>query len=352
MKKKSICILMITVLVTVFTFSGISYADEKGDLENELGNVTSEKEAVSNRLAEVEKEIKEMQPKVDALDAEVAEANRKIGETEKEISKKEEEMANREDGLNDRLRVMYKNGSVGFLDVLLGSNSISEFISNLDMIQKIYKNDMNVLETLEKEQKELEAIKDRLVAEKSQLDTKKAELEAEKSKLNTLKKELEAKEDQLEAEAAALSKKLESMVDQGSDYVGGGVWTWPAPASGYITSPFGWRIHPVYGTWKYHSGIDIGASSGTNVVAAAPGTVILAQEYGGYGQCIVIDHGGGVTSLYGHMTRGSIRVSVGQKVSAGQVIALVGSTGISSGPHLHFEVRQGGTVVDPMGYLG
>ena len=110
-------------------------------------------------------------------------------------------------------------------------------------------------------------------------------------------------------------------------------------------------MHPVYGTWKYHSGIDIAASSGTNVLAAASGTVILSQKYGGYGQCIMIDHGGGVTTLYGHMIYGSQKVSVGDKVEAGQVIALVGSTGVSSGPHLHFEVREGGTLVDPLNYI-
>lgn len=352
MKKKSTCIFLIFILAFTFIMTGVTYADTESDLKNDLNNVQSKKEEVSSNLAEVKAKIDEMQPKVDSLNAEVNSANKKIAETEQAIAAKQEEMKNREDGLNDRLRVMYKNGSVGFIDVLLGSNSISEFISNLEMIQKIYKNDMEVLETLEKEQKELEEIQATLKQQKADLDSKKAELDQNMSELNALKSELEAQEDQLLEEAEALTEKIANLTDPGSDYVGG-VFTWPAPASHYLTSYFGWRMHPVYNTWKYHSGIDIAASSGTNVVAAASGTVILSVDYGNasYGECIVIDHGGGVTTLYGHMIRGSRRVSVGDTVSAGQVIGLVGSTGVSTGPHLHFEVRENGVCVDPLGYL-
>lgn len=349
MKKKSICLFLIFILVTGFAFSGISYAETQGELQEDLDNVNQEKEQVSQRLAEVTKQIKEMQPKVDSLNKEVADAAAKISATEKEIAEKQEEMKNREDGLNERLRVMYKNGSVGFIDVLLGSNSISEFISNLDMIQRIYRNDMDVLETLEKEEKELQEIKDRLEVEKADLDQKKAELDEDMKELEKLKSELDAKEAQLVAEAEALNDKIQSMVDQDKEYVGG-TWAWPAPASRYITSYFGYRQHPVTGKWSMHTGVDIGAGQGTNVIAANSGTVILSQEYGGYGQCIIIDHGGGITSLYGHM---SVRkVSVGQTVSTGDVIGLVGSTGVSSGPHLHFEVRENNQLVDPLKYVG
>ncbi|MFR9009689.1 MAG: coiled-coil domain-containing protein [Anaerovoracaceae bacterium] len=149
-KKRGICTFLIFVLVATFAFSGISYAETKGDLQEELNGVNNEKYQVSQRLSEVKSQIDEMQPKVDELNAEVVQASTKISETEKEIADKQQQMQEREDGLYERLRVMYKNGSVGFVDVLLGSNSISEFISNLDMIQRIYRNDMDVLETLKK----------------------------------------------------------------------------------------------------------------------------------------------------------------------------------------------------------
>lgn len=349
MKKKSICLFLIFILITGFAFSGFAYAGAQDELQNELDGINQEKDKVSQRLAEVTKQIKEMQPKVDSLNQEVAEAAAQISDTEKEIAEKQEEMKNREDGLNERLRVMYKNGSVGFIDVLLGSSSISEFISNLDMIQRIYRNDMDVLKTLEDEEKELQKIKDRLETEKAELDVKKAELDKDMQELEKLKSELDAKEAQLVAEAESLSNKIQDMVDQDKDYVGG-TWAWPAPASRYITSYFGYRQHPVTGKWALHTGIDIGAGYGTNIIAANSGTVILSQEYGGYGECIIIDHGGGITSLYGHMF--VRKVSVGQNVSTGDVIGLVGSTGVSSGPHLHFEVRENNQLVDPLKYVG
>lgn len=353
MKKKISTILLIFVLTVSLAIPSYA-AQTKDDLQNELDNVNSQKEDISNRLSKAKKDIEKLNSKVSTLNNEIAAANQKISETEAKIAKKKKDMKEREDGLNERLRVMYKNGSIGFVDVLLGSNSISEFISNLGLIQKIYENDMEVLETLKREAEELEQIQKELKEQKEQLAVKKTELDNDVAELNSLKKELEAKEDELLEEAEALTSKIQSLTNSGSEYVGGGSWVWPAPASHYLTSYFGWRRHPVYGTWRYHSGIDIAAGSGTNVLAAAPGTVILSVDYGNYsyGECIIIDHGGGITSLYGHMTRGSRRVSVGQKVNAGQVIGLVGSTGISTGPHLHFEVRKNGVVTEPLDYIG
>ena len=348
MKRKNTCLLLILILVFTLSTAGFTYAETPEELQGELDNVNQQKDEVSARLTEVKKQIYELQPQVDSLNSEVIEAGRKIAETEKAIKDKKEEMANREDDFNARLRVMYKNGSIGFIDVLLNSGSISEFVSNLEMLQKIYKNDMDVLETLKMEQKELEKIEQEFKTQKSELDSKKAELDSCMAEINALKAELEAQEDKLLEEAEALYSKIQSMTDPDSAYIGGR-FVWPAPASYYLTSEFGWRIHPIYNTWKYHSGIDIGAAYGTNVVAAASGTVILSQEYGGYGECIMIDHGGGVTTLYGHMSRRL--VSVGQTVSAGQLIGKVGDSGVSDGAHLHFEVSENGTLVDPMGYL-
>lgn len=137
-------------------------------------------------------------------------------------------------------------------------------------------------------------------------------------------------------------------MDKDSPYVGG-EFTWPCPASRYISSSFGNRLHPTLNVWKFHTGIDIGCSAGKNIVAAASGKVIMSQWYGGYGNCVMIDHGGGIVTLYGHASK--LLVSKGQVVKQGQVIALVGSTGRSTGPHLHFEVRKNGQYIDPMSYF-
>ncbi len=129
----------------------------------------------------------------------------------------------------------------------------------------------------------------------------------------------------------------------------GGQFMWPVPSTRYITSPYGYRIHPVYNYKKFHSGIDIGASYGVDIVAAADGTVTLATTNGGYGKCVIINHGSGITTLYAHNSQ--LLVSNGQSVTRGQVVAKAGSTGVSTGPHLHFEVRVNGSTTDPMPYF-
>ena len=348
MKRKSVTILLIFILVFTFSAAGVSYGETQQELQDKYNTNQQEQQKVSENLAKVKEDLDALQPKVDEMEAQVAAMNANVLEIETKIAQKQKEMQDREDGLNERLRVMYKNGSVGYIDVLLNSGSISELISNLEMIQIIYKNDMDAIDTLEKEQKELEEIQKELKKEKEALDVKKAELDAEVDKLNDLKAELEYAEDLLLAEAKELASKLQGMVNPDSEYIGG-AYIWPVPSTKYVTSLYGWRVHPVYNTWKYHSGADIAGASGSNILACASGTVILSQYYGGYGECVIIDHGGGITSLYGHMSQRN--VSVGQSVSAGQVIGLMGSTGISTGPHLHLEFAINGELADPFDYV-
>ncbi|MBQ7702863.1 MAG: M23 family metallopeptidase, partial [Firmicutes bacterium] len=156
------------------------------------------------------------------------------------------------------------------------------------------------------------------------------------------------KEVELKAQADALVAEIKKLQDEQRVYEGG-VFTWPCPSSHYITYTFGYRYHPVFGDWRFHTGIDISAYTGADIIAAASGKVIMAQWYGGYGNCVMIDHGSGIVTLYGHAS--ALCVSQGQEVSRGQLIARVGSTGWSTGPHLHFEVRINGEYVDPLQYF-
>jgi len=270
--------------------------------------------------------------------------------------------------LNNRLRTMYKNGSVGYLDVLLGSNSISEFLNNLEMIQRIYRNDQNTLVELETQHVILEEKQSALESEKAQLDEemavkqeKQAELESSQAKLQEKLDALNAEADAISAEIAERQRQLEEQRRQeeaekeqngdnspSSSGVGTGRFIWPCD-SRYITSEFGYRIHPLTGIWTGHTGLDIGCSMYDPVYASDSGTVILSGWYGGYGYAVVIDHGDGMSTLYGHNEE--LHVSVGDRVSQGEVIASAGSTGWSTGPHVHFEVRVNGDYVDPMDYL-
>lgn len=351
-RRRTAALLLSAVLVFTMGSASYVYASQTiSQVQNELDEVENEKDQVKSDLAKVASDIKTMQSAVNTLNANIKNTASEITRTEKNIEKKKKDMQEREKGLNERLRVMYKNGSVGFVDVLLGSNSISEFLSNMEMIQMIYENDVKVMETLEKEHKELEVIRKELKEKKIRLAEQKEEAAARETELNAKKKTLEDKEDELLAEAKALETKLKQMVDASSPYVGG-KFIWPVPSSHYITSYAGYRIHPVYKVWKYHSGMDISAKGGADILAMGDGKVILSQAepwYGGYGQCVMIDHGGGVVSLYGHCSK--LLVSVGQTVKQGQVIALVGTTGTSTGNHLHVEVRENGTIVDPLTYI-
>ncbi len=348
MKKKSLICLLIFVLVAACSTYGLSYADTKADKQNELNEINDKKDEVKEDMQELVTKIKSQQSEIDKLQTSIEQKETEIQKAENEIAKTIKEIKEREDGLNQRLRTMYKNGSIGYLDVLLGSGSISEFISNLEMIQRIYKNDQNILVVLEEQQKELEEKQAALEREQEELAARQAEAKDKKDALKGDQEALQNKLDALNAEAERIGDEIASMQDHDKVYEGG-EFMWPTNTT-YITSPFGFRIHPVTGYYTGHTGVDIGASYGSPVYAAADGTVIVASNsYGGYGVAVVIDHGSGISTLYGHNDH--VKVSVGQHVKRGQVIAASGNSGVSTGPHLHFEVRINGTYVDPMSYF-
>lgn len=348
MKKKSLICLLIFVLVAACSTYGLSYADTKADKQNELNEINDKKDEVKEDMQELVTKIKSQQSEIDKLQTSIEQKESEIQKAENEIAKTIKEIKEREDGLNQRLRTMYKNGSIGYLDVLLGSGSISEFISNLEMIQRIYKNDQNILVVLEEQQKELEEKQAALEREQEELAARQAEAKDKKDALKGDQEALQKKLDALNAEAERIGDEIASMQDHDKVYEGG-EFMWPTNTT-YITSPFGFRIHPVTGYYTGHTGVDIGASYGSPVYAAADGTVIVASNsYGGYGVAVVIDHGSGISTLYGHNDH--VKVSVGQHVKRGQVIAASGNSGVSTGPHLHFEVRINGTYVDPMSYF-
>jgi len=341
----------------------ISYAD---DLQDQMDEVNQQKEEVSAEMSELTEKVESAQDEVDAIQKNIDSTQSEINAAEAEIEKTRADIAVRQDGLNNRLRTMYKNGSVGYLDVLLGSNSISEFLNNLEMIQRIYRNDQDTLVELEKQHGILEEKQSKLEAEKAELNQEMAVKQEKQVELENSQAALQEKLDALNAEADAISAEIaerqrqleeqrrqeeaekEQNGNSGNSGVGTGQLIWPCD-SRYITSEFGYRIHPLTGIWTGHTGLDIGCSMYDPVYASDSGTVILSGWYGGYGYAVVIDHGDGMSTLYGHNEE--LHVSVGDRVSQGEVIASAGSTGWSTGPHVHFEVRINGEYVDPMDYL-
>lgn len=303
------------------------------------------------------------------------------------------------------LRAMEENGTYNFyLSVLFGAENFGELISRIDMITEIMENDKQI----EKEYKdsrdvalqaktELEEVQNELEVKKGELEAESAEFQKGIEETNALiaeiqsdinaynamynaavasEKRVQAEINQIEAQMRAEEeekrKQQEAQQQQqqqqqqggntssgnsssggsggGSGSASTGSFVWPAPASRYITSRFGYRTHPIYGTTKFHSGIDIGAAAGTNVIAADGGTVTTATiDDPGYGNYVMIRHSGGRVTLYAHMS--SLAVGLNQTVSQGQVIGYVGSTGAATGPHLHFEVFVNGGRVDPLSYF-
>ena len=301
------------------------------------------------------------QAEIDSIKGSIDLTQEKIDTALANLYALEASMNEQNERLNARLRTMYINGNVGFLDVLLGSESISDFMTNMDRVQLIYESDKEVIEALEQQHRIIEAQKQYLLdlqaelvayrnkeAEKKeslrQNQTQTAEKRAEVARNN---KELEALLDAQLAEANRLVAEILRL--QGTEDYVGGTLAWPVPGVTRVTSEFGMRMHPILKVRRMHTGLDIGAPSGTTVVAANAGRVIQSGWNSGYGNMVAIDHGGGIVTLYAHHS--SNLVSTGDIVVRGQAIAKVGSTGMSTGPHLHFEVRVNGEYKDPRGYL-
>ena len=351
------------------------FADELSDSQEQLEQINAQKAQIQKEIKEnknvkqsLNKEIKDLNGQIalqtneiQALDVSIGMTQERINEALDNLDALEAEIAEQNRSLNARLRAMYKNGDSGFLDVLLGSASISDLMTNMDRVQRIYDQDKEMLKQLETQHELVEAqrqylrgLQTDLESNQSAVKDKKASLEENKTAVAAKQAEVESNiealeelEDALNAEANALVAEILKL--QGNGEFVGGAFTWPAPGTSRITSPFGNRLHPILKVNKLHTGIDIGCGSNTTIVAANSGTVIKAAWNNSYGNMIMVDHGGGIVTLYAHLN--SFLVSNGDVVAKGQAIAKSGSTGMSTGPHLHFEVRVNGNYVDPTQYV-
>lgn len=371
----TVFILIFTLMLGASSVYGASLSDIKQDIKQKQKSLDEGKDKEKELAKEIEKletSIGKAENQLEVLRTKIENTENKVVTAETELKKAENKVKTQNNNLNVRLRTMYKNGSIGFLDVLMGSGSISEFISNIDMVKKVYSSDKDVLGDLEKDYAEIEVKKEKLESLQDQLETQKqeqietqAELTANKSEVSKKKANVVASNEALEDNIADLNAEADRIMSiinndsssnggggSGGASYGGGKFAWPVPGYHRISSKYGWRICPFHGREK-HTGLDIPAPYGTSVKAAASGKVVVSGWGGSYGNYVIISHGGGLYTLYGHNS--SLVVSSGARVKKGQTIARVGSTGSSTGNHCHFEVRKGGNShgndVNPWNYL-
>lgn len=347
-------LIIITIILTILTM-GIQTAFASAESLSEIRQQIKEKEAA---LEKGRTEEKSLASQVTALEEELAKLDIAIAEGEANLEKLEKELADAEakvetqnNNLNARLRNMYKTSSVGYVDVLLDSGSFSELLTNFELVKMIYSKDQQVLKNLkaareevEKKKIEVEELQAELKESREVTAANKAVIEKKKQEIAASNKKTQQMLDELEQDAYRITADTPGSSSSDSSY-SGGIMAWPSPTCTIITSKFGYRTRPYSG---FHTGIDLakyGSAHGQPIVAANSGTVIRASWYGGYGNCVMVDHGGGYVTLYAHASK--LLVSKGQYVSRGQKIAEIGNTGNSFGAHLHFEVRINGERVNP-----
>ena len=332
------------------------------DTKKEIKNLENQTKDVSSQIEELDKQMDQAAIELEKVEKDLDRLNEDIEKTLKELKEAEEKIDDKQDTFNSRLRVMYKNGNVGYLDVLLAAADIGDFLTRKDMVQAIVDHDVELIKYMKEQRDIIDNKKTELQAQRASVEVTKTKLQDRKNDLAKatrakellmieLEKDLKKAEEQYD-KLNKLAKDIESEIVKRQRVDGpysGGTMQWPVPVYTRISSYFGYRIHPVFKTKKLHTGIDIASGAGNKVVAANDGTVIYSGTLGGYGKTIMIDHGGGIVTLYGHNS--SLVVSEGQEVKRGDTIAKIGSTGVSTGPHLHFEVRKNGSYVDPMPYL-
>ncbi len=341
-------------------------AREKARVRQGLRGVKKRERLVSRQLRQLDEQLQVQEERLDRVSANVSTTRAHLEVATRQYDAAVVRLSDQKDSVSDRVVAIYERGETRPLEVLLQSSNFADFANRLYMLNLVLDRDAEIL--------------DDYSAAQAEADTKRTELDARHHELTALRDEVAEEKDHTadarqftalkkqnilrdrlvyERELAGLeqdSREIEQMLrrlqlsragQQRLAHPYSGRLRMPVQAR--LTSPYGYRTHPIYKVRKLHTGMDLAAPTGTPIHAAGDGIIVFAGRWGGYGNCVIVDHGGGTATLYGHCSR--LAVSEGQNVGEGQTIAYVGSTGLSTGPHLHFEVRRDGHPVDPMGYL-
>ena len=391
--RKFLCIVL--AFIIIFTYITVVYAEnntatntttnttnnidsnltdlqtQQKELQDQLNESNEQLQEVQSQLSEnlqqiekLDERIRTSENEIEELDAQVKSLQEEIASIQSQLDVAEKNYEKQKDIMEKRLVAIYEAGDTKYLDVLLNSSNISDFLSNYYLITEIASVDKSLLDDVETEKKEIELAKQKLqtnqeslaVALKAQTQTAtvlqntKALRQNYISRLSDEEKAKQAQIDEMTQQYEDVNNQILEIAKQGLDtaYIGG-VLAWPVPGYNKITSYYGMRVHPITGQYKLHTGVDISAPTGVNFIAANDGIVTKAEYNSAYGKMVIIDHGGGISTLYAHGSE--ILVTVGQIVKKDDPILKVGSTGYSTGPHAHFEVRINGVVTDPLPYI-
>ncbi|QIR41672.1 peptidoglycan DD-metalloendopeptidase family protein [Tolypothrix sp. PCC 7910] len=344
---------------------------QRQDVVKERDRLTNLQTAAENRLDGLQQNLQTTDSYIQDSELRLSQANQSLHELETDLAMAEVSYEERQVATVARLRFLQRSPANQGWGILLQSENISDFISRRHQLKLVYQADRQILAKLNQQAKlinqqktAVEQQKNQIALIRQQLLGQKADYQAQAQsqselieRLNSDRLALEAAQNQLEQDSKNLAVLIQQKVAEAQAKAnsnsksviirGTGMFAYPSDAA--TSSPFGWRIHPILGYRRFHAGLDFAASYGSTIRAADSGTVIFAGWYGGYGKAVIIDHGNDITTLYGHTSE--LFVTEGQGVQRGQAIAAVGSTGLSTGPHLHFEVRRNGTPVDPASYL-
>lgn len=343
-------------------------ADSKKELEGQIAGLGTEMTSLMERKAALDQQNELTQQEIELINEQIALYDQLIEQKARELEEAKKAEQDQKQALRVRMRAMEESGNLSYISILLNASNFTDLLSRLDCISSIMERDSELAdeyvaarEHVAEVKADYEATQESQKATRTELEAKKAELEADIDEATALITQLEAdiaayktEYEQSEAEAAAIAKQIDDLVaaleEQNKVIVGTGRLIWPLPGYSYGDADYGPRLHPILGYWRPHNGEDIAAPTGTPILAADGGTVLISSyNAGGYGNYVSISHGNGYVTLYGHMN--SRAVAAGDTVTQGQIIGYVGSTGLSSGAHLHFEVRVNGSYTDPKSYF-
>lgn len=331
------------------------------EYRNEANTLKSEKNNVQADIDGLQMEINALNLELQSYELQKQVLNMKIDLNVDEINKLNEEIEKNSELLGERLRAMYKTGTSGYIELILNAENLTDAMTRVDKVQLIVESDVDLLKSIEEQKNKVEEIKLNLENEEIKLAEVIKDLNEKKESVETasnakdeyisgLEQDIESLEALMAAEEAQSNQIERDILSlQGSGEFSGDEMIWPLPGFNRISSYFGGRADPITGAWSNHRGIDIPGPYGQPIAASNDGIVIYSGYHYSYGNYVIIDHGGGISTLYSHASK--LLVSKGQVVSKGETIALVGSTGYSTGNHLHFEYRINGAVQDPLKYL-